>query len=269
MNRFTSAIYNLVIGKYFINKVSSVEKISEVISMLAPVKSPYKMIRIGGTNDGAYLIPDDLNGIKMCFSPGVGHTNKFELELYSNYDIKSATADASVDGLPEDSDGIYFIKKYIGNKDNDPNYISLSRWMSNFVDLNDESDFILQMDIEGGEYDVLISEDIETLSKFRIIAIEFHNLELMLDRYGIELLESMLRKITSNFHPVYIHPNNVPGFFEREGVVIPRVLEVVFLRKDRFDKCIYLENLDLFSHLSVTNDKNKPDINLSHHWFKK
>ena len=149
------------------------------------------------------------------------------------------------------------------------NYISLSRWMSSFVNLNDESDFILQMDIEGGEYDVLISEDIDTFSKFRIIAIEFHNLELMLDRYGIELLDSILRKITSNFHPVYIHPNNGQGFFEREGVVIPRLLEVVFLRKDRFDKCIYLENLDSFSHLSVTNDKNRPDINLSHHWFKK
>tara|TARA_B100001057_G_scaffold499935_1_gene612596 strand:+ start:5064 stop:5873 length:810 start_codon:yes stop_codon:yes gene_type:complete len=268
MNIFTSAIYNLVTRKYYINKVPSKHKICEVVSLLAPVKSPYRMIRIGGSDDGAYLIPDDLNGIEMCFSPGVGHTNRFELELYSDYDIKCAAADASVDGLPEESDGINFIKKYIGNKDCDPSYITLSKWMSSFVDFDDGSDFLLQMDIEGGEYDVLISEDIETLSKFRIIAIEFHNLELMLDRYGIELLDSILRKITSNFHPVYIHPNNVPGFFEREGVVIPRVLEVVFLRKDRFDECIYLENLDSFSHLSVTNDQNKPEIKLSRHWFK-
>lgn len=268
MNRLKNAIYNVIAGQYFINKVTDKKKIIELISLLSPVKSPTCFIRLGGNSDGAYLIPDDLEGIEMCFSPGVGHTNKFELDLFSQYGIKSATADASVSGLPEESDGIYFSRKYIGSKTNNPDYISLSEWMSDFVSTNSRSDLMLQMDIEGGEYDVLIHEDIDTLSRFRIIAMEFHNLELMLDRYGVDLLESVLRKITSRFYPVYIHPNNVPGFFTKQGVTIPRVLEVVFLRKDRFESCSYLENLDSFSSLAVTNDTSKPDIDLSHHWFK-
>ena len=39
---------------------------------------PYKLIRLGGRGDGAYLLPDDLQDIQACFSPGVSDSKLFE-----------------------------------------------------------------------------------------------------------------------------------------------------------------------------------------------
>ncbi len=35
---------------------------------------------MGGENDGGYLVPDDLEGIEYCFSPGVSNIATFELD---------------------------------------------------------------------------------------------------------------------------------------------------------------------------------------------
>lgn len=39
------------------------------------------MIRIGEVHDSSYIIPDDLEGITACFSPGVGPSSSFELDV--------------------------------------------------------------------------------------------------------------------------------------------------------------------------------------------
>ena len=48
---------------------------------MKPKASPFGLIRIGGNSDGAYLVPDDLQGISCCFSPGVSDRKSFEDEL--------------------------------------------------------------------------------------------------------------------------------------------------------------------------------------------
>ena len=54
-------------------------ELKELIKALRPVKTKFDLIRIGGANDGGYLIPDDLEGIAACFSPGVADTASFEV----------------------------------------------------------------------------------------------------------------------------------------------------------------------------------------------
>ena len=39
------------------------------------------LIRLGNDGDGGYLVPDDLNGIEACFSPGVAGNVNFEKAL--------------------------------------------------------------------------------------------------------------------------------------------------------------------------------------------
>ena len=46
-------------------------ELKELIKALRPVQTKIRLIRVGGANDGGYLIPDDLEGIAACFSPGV------------------------------------------------------------------------------------------------------------------------------------------------------------------------------------------------------
>lgn len=59
--------------------------------------------------DGGYLIPDDLEGISACFSPGVDDRATFETSLIAR-GIPCFLADASVDKAPIDGDMIHFTK---------------------------------------------------------------------------------------------------------------------------------------------------------------
>jgi len=79
-------------------------KVLEVIRKLRPMDCGKELIRLGGAGDGGYLVPNDLDGIEYCFSPGVSTTSDFE-DVVVNLGIKSFLADYSVDspaiGRPE------------------------------------------------------------------------------------------------------------------------------------------------------------------------
>ena len=52
----------------FTSKKTPNIKIKELINLVCPKKLSVENIRIGGENDGGYIMPNDLNGIKYCFS---------------------------------------------------------------------------------------------------------------------------------------------------------------------------------------------------------
>ncbi len=56
-------------------------QISELISLLKPKYSDCQMKRFGGRGDGGYLIPDGLEGIGGCISPGVSAECSFDTQI--------------------------------------------------------------------------------------------------------------------------------------------------------------------------------------------
>ena len=136
------------------------------------------LVRIGGDGDGGYLLPNLFDKVSYCISPGVDYTAKFEKELSEKFNIKSFMADASVKKPPLSDNNFDFIPKFLGAHSRG-NFITLSEWLSQ-NSLEHDSNLLLQMDIEGGEYDVLIREDLKTLDSFLAMMIEFHNFKLEL-----------------------------------------------------------------------------------------
>ena len=51
----------------FTSKKTDLKKIDRFLNMVHPESLNIENIRIGGDNDGGYIIPNDLNGIKYCF----------------------------------------------------------------------------------------------------------------------------------------------------------------------------------------------------------
>ncbi len=207
------------------------DDIKSVAELLRPVASSSQLVRIGSKGDGGYLVPNDLLGVSSCFSPGIANNVSFEKQL-AELGITSYMADYSVDGPPEDNEKFDFEKLFLGTESDGVMKIRLEDWVGRKA--NKPGDLILQMDIEGSEWPVVMDTPLETLSRFRIIVIEFHRLDQMLTSHAdLEIVKSVFTKLRQEFSPVHLHANNCFPALSYQGLRIPRVLEVTFLRNDR------------------------------------
>ena len=248
----------------FTSKKTDINKITSFLNMVHPKSLDIENIRIGGENDGGYIVPDDFKDVKYCFSPGVGYVSKFEKEL-TEKKIKCFLADYSVE--PKFKNNlIEFDKKFIGPSTFE-NFLSLKDWIEKKLVHEKNTDLILQMDIEGAEYDVINSLDDEILKKFRIILIEFHQLHYLFDDFTFEKINHAFKKILKFFNCTHIHPNNSVDFVLKDrGIIIPPVLEFSFLRKDRGK--ILNKKLSFPAKIDQPNVLNKRDIELPSCWYK-
>ena len=231
------------------------DKIEKFFKMFCPHDLGYDLIRIGSTNDGGYLIPDILNNITACLSPGVGHTNSFENNLLE-LGIKSYLLDHTIDKDSDIVKGFDFTKKKLNNY-SDANNISLEEFYK--FKLKEEDRPILQMDIEGDEYVNILTTNNEILNKFEIMIIEFHYLERVANEEIYKLYDKTIKKILNNFDVCHIHPNNGPRTFKiTKKLKIPQILEVTFLNK-RHSK--YKHPVKLLPHpLDNKCDKLKKEL---------
>ena len=118
----------------------------ELITKLAPQDCGLELIRIGGPGDGGYLVPDDLDGIEYCFSPGVNTISDFENEL-ADRGIRCFLADYSVEAPAILRPEFIFDKKFLGSR-NSSQFFTLASWKDKYL-TGYTGDLILQMDIEG------------------------------------------------------------------------------------------------------------------------
>ena len=213
-----------------LNKATNQVDLINLLQHFHPVHCNQNFIRLGGETDGGYFIPDDLEGLTCCFSIGVGHTSNFELELYELHGIPSYLADHSVDGPAVSCLGFHFTKNFIGSSDK-PEYMTFTEWYDCVKP--PIGDKILQMDIEGGEWDFFINNDLNNLNEFRILVVEFHEITQIIDRENNAKIISILRKIAENYLPVFVSANKETGATIIDGICIPRNIEVTYLRRDR------------------------------------
>ncbi len=148
----------------------------------------------------------------------------------ANRGIRCFLADYSVDAPPVENDLFDFEKKFLGITE-DPVHMTLKNWTKRKA--GDETDLILQMDIEGAEYSVILDAERDIIRNFRIIVIEFHRLDALFENFGFEIIHLTFRRLLADFEIVHIHPNNCYMPKTYKGYEIPPVTEFTFLRKDR------------------------------------
>lgn len=233
----------------------------ELIRALRPRSCPVPLIRIGAGADGGYLIPDDLAGIEYCFSPGVNYTADFENDL-ADRGIRSFLADHSVPSPPLMRTQFVFDRKHIGARD-DETFMTLASWKQKYLPDYD-GQMILQMDIEGGEYEVLLSSPADLLAAFRIIVLELHDLQRLFDPFAFSIMKACFQKLLSHFYVVHSHPNNCSGVLARRGIEIPDVMEMTLYSRARGAPGAYRDD---FPHpLDVENCEGRPPLILPACW---
>lgn len=204
-----------------------------LLQRLCPKRCDADLVRLGPPKDGGYLVPNLLDGIVACFSPGVSTYSYFEEELLDRFNIGSHQADYSVEGPPESFRPLSFTKKFLGAHCDD-RFMTLESWVKACWESGLGKDFILQMDIEGGEYDAVLSSPDALLQRFRVIVMELHYLEDWGFRSFFNIANALVSKLEQHFVIVHAHPNNNSGVCEVNLVRFPRVVELTLLRKDYF-----------------------------------
>jgi len=246
----------------FPTRMTREEDIRSLIEQLFPIATDKELVRLGPADDGGYLVPDDLDGISTCFSPGVSSISGFELDC-ANLGMQVYLADRSVDRPAEEHKNFHFTKKFIGSTAVE-GFTTLERWVSG-ASVERESDLMLQMDVEGYEFEIFLSCNEALINRFRIIVAEFHMLDQLWNAPFFRIANSTFNKILKTHACVHIHPNNCCGTIQKRGLSIPRVMEFTFLRRDRIRKSAFQTS---FPHaLDGHNTPNQPLL-LPKCWYR-
>jgi hypothetical protein len=233
------------------------ERALESLKKLHPVNTDRPLIRVGASGDGGYLVPDDLEGLAGCFSPGVDVTAKFEADMIAR-GVPCYLADASVTQAPIEHDLIHFDAKFLGVVDS-ANTITLDTWVRQYAGTQ-SGDLILQMDIEGAEWATLLNTSDECLRRFRIIVLELHGLPRLLDPFSLSIIDGCIERLTRDFYVVHSHPNNSLKPLRIGTIEIPYTAELTLYRKDRAKTRGFATH---FPHpLDSDNDPSRPSYTL-------
>jgi hypothetical protein len=234
-----------------------------------PVHTGYDLIRIGGTKDGSYLLPNVLDGIELCLSPGTAGMVDFELGLAESYGIPSLLCDPNEDIPVLMHPLMSFDRISIGVTDTNRT-ISMDSWMIKHG-FEDASPLLLSMDIEGGEIDVINSLSIEMLARIRVATIEFHFLHLLHSDPNCLYSRSLgfaIERMRKYFDIVHFKPNNnCPFAVSQSGFQISTFyscVELTFLNKQLRRRSPSRLRPDALPHfLDTKNVSDKPEADYS------
>ena len=119
----------------YVTTSSNEDKLTHFLQSLWPLESGHELVRIGPQKDGGYLIPDDLDDIRFCFSPGVSDESRFEFQL-AEIGIDIFMADGSVDIPKLDHQKFSFSKHHLGSYrciSDGIEYKSLPEWILSVI----------------------------------------------------------------------------------------------------------------------------------------
>jgi hypothetical protein len=209
-----------------------------------------QLIRLGSSNDGGYLLVDDCKISDVVLSLGIGDNNSFDFEIARR--IKAVHMfDHTINEPPKTIPNGYFHRIGISDCASEK-YTTIPQAI---LEYPSSQEFILKIDIEGDEWKVLDSLDVEFLLRFRQITGEFHGFHKLINQPDeLSRTVRVLSKLVSNHKFVNLHANNWAKVEIIKGMLIPDVIEFTLAREDVISEVKSLEHLDI-----SLNEPNNPD----------
>ena len=91
----------------------------------------------------------------------------------------------------------------------------------------------------------------------------------MFDPMFLKMISGIFEKIYKNFSICHVHPNNCCGIEVYNGINIPRVIEVTFIRNDLVPKYLNKKKPIILPHkLDKKNVIQNEDIAMPKSWWK-
>lgn len=204
----------------------------EVMALLALMR-PQQMVtdhkvRIGGDADGGYVMPSLAMKSTTVLSIGIGDQVSFDAELAERGAIVHQY-DHTIPGQPMVHPNFRFHGLGWGPVDDGP--LRCLHSMVEAMDWREAQHAILKFDTEGAEWDALAAASSEDLAKFDVIAGEFHYFHNLHQRPFHDHVKAVLEKLQRTHVPVHLHANNATGIRLVQGVPVPPLLEITWVRR--------------------------------------
>jgi hypothetical protein len=238
---------------------------AQLLQSLYPMTSPQiQLVRIGNEGDGGYIMANCFEKIDAAYSFGIANDVSWDSAI-ANKSIPVYMYDHTIQQLPAQHELFHFFRVGICGKPNISGMKDIAQIMKENGHLG--KNLILKMDIEGFEWPALDALNDEELACFSQIVCEIHDLNnLLFDTYRHEIISRNLKKILKHMHCVHIHANNVGWVAESDGVRIPVLLELTFVKKSLatdFSKTDALRD-----DLDRESDPTKQKIDISNLWHQ-
>ena len=210
----------------------TVNLISHLIKVLITSNpSGKEFTRLGSKGDGGYVLLDDLDASDILFSIGVGDNVSFDQECEQKVS-KVILVDHTVPNFIVPTGRFEMIRKPLVPDELSNLGISISQMLNRYREAND---FILKMDIEGAEWEILEKVAQDDIVKFRQIVIEFHGLNDLSETGKLNNKIAIIERLLLTHTPVVLHANNQGTYRLIGDKIVPDVIEVTLLRKSSYD----------------------------------
>lgn len=199
-----------------------------IFALLAPCDiADQKKVRIGGRNDGGYVMPDPgRDGIAYSF--GVSHYSPWDTQM-AERGFKVYQFDGTIEDAPEKHPNCFFYKKNISGKAQPPEGQLNIAQIFELLGHTQEKNIILQMDIEGAEWEFFETITEAQMGRFAQIIVEFHGLT---NKDRLPYFTKIFEKISKTHQSVHFHYNNHGPILGFQDFLVSSLFEVSFIRRD-------------------------------------
>ena len=246
------------------SRKSCIENTKKYLNAVRPAKLD-NLVRIGGKMDGGYVMlpppPPLSNSQPKAVSLGVSDFSPWDLEM-ANMGYQVLQYDASIEKAPDTHKNMIFHKKFVGAT-RDHQTITFDDIMQQYS-FNEKDHNILQMDIEGAEWEIFERLDFSIFEKyFSQIILEFHDCDprasLQTERHV-----AILERFHHAFQPIHLHFNPYGHNFYVKDRFMANVFEVSYARKDLLPRDFTLLNeCGDIPNLDYPNGEKLPNIPIS------
>ena len=197
--------------------------------------SPYPKQRLGRPHDGGYVTATLPGTYDAFLSGGIANDISFEehfLQLYP--DTPCYAFDGTISHLPHNHPKITFVKKNLGDS-NREELTNLHDYMEPYQDI------FMKIDIEGHEFRVMPTLQNGLMKKIKQLVIEIHSpgdIRMFPDYFkGLHDIDNqkmfdLLQRINQTHTLVHFHANNGCAMQEIDGIRLPHVFELTYLRNE-------------------------------------
>jgi len=226
-----------------------VDEVKKILTLAGGIDA--KLARFGDYGDGGYVIVDDLRKSDVLFSIGVGENVSFDQKC----EIKLSRVilvDHTVPNFIPPAGNFEIIRKPLVPGVISEQGITIKQLLSSYPIAED---YILKIDIEGDEWNILNELESTDLLKFRQVVVEFHGLN---EFVNFENKLSVLNKLTHSHVPIVVHANNQGTHRFVNGIFLPDVLEVTWVRSNSYT--FHSEKNTEIHELLSPNSQELPNI---------